>query len=337
MLPTAALFAAPETLSQGLTIAKKLERNQRPVLLKRIPAESVVFGMSPDENSFKGVLEYEEKLKHLTHLTNFFAEGDRPFSRNQNSRELLEQIKLAVDNGKLVMLSHGLSFGDYDLNTLTEELKRIDAPFIFRVWYEKNGSWTDNWYGKIADYEFIERWQEMFVHFSIHLPQAYLLFCPNTTEIASDFEPIFPHNYVHMVGLDAYHRYSPSIFNARHYIYPNLTPEETLGPDIAKLQRLASRVPFILCEVGSIDDPKWFAKAIDYSVKAGARGWLTFDWNKAGVAWDEHDLATTLNEKQSLEIAVELGKSYYFTNYGGVDQIERTLSKIMAGSALISE
>lgn len=320
----------PEGISRGRSMEIANQRQERPLLLDSVPDNSISFGLTPHNDSLEFALQTGEALGKKPHIVGFFINGNHPFTDNP---PILEQIRAAQDAGMIVELHWGGSMHYVDLVSLSEELARIGNDFLWRPWFEMNGSWTQSWYGGFAPSQFVSAWERMWNYFSKekHLSQAKFVFCPNTTDIASPIEPFFPgEDKVHLVSLDAYlkHRFNP--LDSRHYVYPYLSPEELLGPDLALFQRLAPQTPFIQSEINtSIEtDPdiflwnrllprpiygrgEWLAAAANYLVKAGAVAWLSFDWNKAEYGNAEDDWAMVNYPEVVASMAGELSKSYY--------------------------
>lgn len=324
-----------EAFSAGHTLMSSEERRllQPPRLLTDVQNNSIICGSHPHQNSLKIALESAEVLRRKPQILGFFAKTYRPFSADP---ELLATINNTAEAGILPLISWGekIPTANQDIELLIDQLKEIKCPFLLRPWFEMQGSWArgkDGWYGNFTDQEFIYNWQIMRVEFKQKLPNAYFVFSPNSTDIADSFEKLFPHpDYVDVIGLDAYNKHSPSLFDPRHYLCPNLRPEQVFGPDIATCQRIAPNTPWMLTELGSIDTPNFTRDAIDYAIRAGAAAWMTFEWNKRHLSWNEADWQVSSNPLLVDQLRQELSQDHYFRNQcDGIDAVYETLHKLL--------
>lgn len=311
-LAGAGLALAPELVTQLHNLNVRFERSRRPKLLDTISPASVAFGSSPHYNSLEFLSRTGEAIGKQPHWVNLFAAGNRPLARDP---QLLPEIRAAQNRGLRFILSWGMGIKFVNAAVLAEDLAVIEEPFYFRPWYEMNGVWTQDWYGQFTPGEFVSHWWQLRETFARVLPQAKFIFSPNATNVAPAFVEYFPGaDYVDAVGLDVYHKYSYSPFNLRHYLFSDLSPEETLGPDIATIQDLAPQIPWLITEINASVEfgrARWLAEAVAYAVSAGAKAWLTFDWNKAQAAWDEYDWAIINHPELVQALRHELGRDYY--------------------------
>ena len=302
-------------VSEIHTAARSFERSQRvqPVLDDRAPDSQISYGTYPDKNLFENALVSAELLQSNPNIVGFFAKTSRPFSY---SPELLDQINLTHQAGMVPLVSWGQRFSSTNIDTLTEELSRIQGPFIWRPWFEMQGNWArgkDGWYGEFSDALFIQEWRKMREKFAQKVPNAFFAFSPNSTDIAGSFEPLFPgEGWVDIVSLDAYNKHSYSILNPRHYYFPDLSAAEIIGPDLATFQRIAPNVPFILTEVGAINNDSFTQEAIEYvSRMSTTTGWMLFEWFKASYGWDEADWSLTTKPDLTTRIKKVLQGNQY--------------------------
>lgn len=82
-------------------------------------------------------------------------------------------------------------------------LKLINGPFLFRVFFEMDGTWF--WYGNQSSTQFVAMWQLAHNYLAPKLPNMQWCFAPNYSVSASQFNAYYPgSSFVDLVGLDNY-------------------------------------------------------------------------------------------------------------------------------------
>jgi hypothetical protein len=125
-------------------------------------------------------------------------------------------------------------------------------------------------------------------------PHTKIVFSANTTGLGTyPIDARFPGSeYVDITGLDAYNKYSSNWLKPGHYIQPDLSPRDLIGPDLWTLMKLAPESPPpIITELNIQRDDRstWLKEALYYSYRCGVRLVNFFQWDKSGQGSGETD------------------------------------------------
>jgi Glycosyl hydrolase family 26 len=206
----------------------------------------------------------------------------------------------AIDAGAIPLVTMGLPQGvtlaevaaggqDTQIRAWAKEAKAWGYPFLFRPWWEMNG----DWYAWGRDPDFVAAWR----HFhdlveeegATNVTWAWVV---NSVwrDPASDPTPYYPGDaYVDWVGMDAYNW-------GLNPLQPDrwLTPEQTIGPTLEVLERIAPGKPVCICEDASTEiggnKPSWIREMLSSYLPhhPQIKAYLWFNWNveQNGGRWD---------------------------------------------------
>lgn len=305
-----------------------LERTSREAALAGLPIHqnptNILKGTHPDQNLFKYTQDWEASLGVFPDITGFFI-------KPSNYEMVSPEITKAISYGSLPMLSWGeasviqnFEGSKSTLMNLCNFIKSFNSPVLFRPYYEINIPTVRSWYGKYSPSQFIDVWRGLYDFLDKQDVQAYFVYCPYSTARMFLAKPdpaskYFPgKDYVHAVGLDTYHKRSIYPLDLDYWGYPNFSPSQMLGPDIANLIALAPEVPRILCEVNESpyshypgEEGLWTQNCIDLAISYGFGAALTFDWNKKGHSPGEHDWAVHIYPKTTKRLGNYFSGSYF--------------------------
>jgi hypothetical protein len=272
-------------------------------------------------------------------VVNYFLTGTDQCEYNR----LCLNIDWCMANGIVPMVSWGPStkniFGG-DERTYLSQLADTFAqkgPVLFRPYYEQNLMHCFPWNAPhTGSKDFIQIWKNAYTLMKEWSPDTKIVFSANTTGLeALPIDARFPGSeYVDMTGLDAYNKYNPNLFQIGHYIQPDLTPRDLIGPDLFTLMKLApDKPPPIITELNIQRDERsaWLKEALQYSYACGVRLVNFFQWDKTGQGIGETDWS--FHEDTATEMRRHFADTgWYIRNHGrgrdGAEQVMRYLCAV---------
>jgi len=219
----------------------------------------------------------------------------------------------AVDAGAIPLVTMPLGPGsslkevvegkqDAAIRSWARAAKAFASPFLFRPWWESNGSWYS--WGQSPD--FVAAWQRfhdlVVAEGATNVTWAWVV---NTIweedgEAKADPTPYYPGDaYVDWVGVDAYNW-------GRNPLQPDrwVTAEESIQPTLDVLEEIAPGKPVCICESASTeigeggpeeDKALWIHEMLDEYLPSRPRikAYIWFNWNveqggygSGGGRWD---------------------------------------------------
>lgn len=209
-------------------------------------------------------------------------------------------MQKAIEIGAIPLVTMGLGPGitltevvegkqDAQIRAWAKKAKEFGYPFLFRPWWEPNG----DWYSWGRNPEYVAAWRRfhklVVEEGATNVTWAWIV---NSIwwDPASDPTPYYPGDeYVDWVGTDAYN----------WGLNPNqpdrwLTPEQTIGPTLNVLEKIAPTKPVCICEDASTeiggDKPSWVREMLGTYLPhhPNIKAYLWFNWNveQNGAKWD---------------------------------------------------
>jgi hypothetical protein len=298
-------------------------RIERPRLTASVESNSVLWGTSPDNNNTALAHKSAELLGMKPGIINYFAHALDIHVPDF----LLSKIKQNADAGILSMISWQVDPNEFVnggkiIVSWAKTFKDLGAPVLFRPGYEPNGKYPITKKGwmplsNLKPRQFKAGWISTYGIFQdLGADNVYFVFSPNITTYADPIEPYYPGDeYTHLTSLDAYYKGTPPFADAH----------ESLGPDIATLQRIAPTKPFLLSEINAIDEPSFVHEAINFSVQAGASAVLLFEWNKQGFG--ETDWRVQSNPHLAQLLSANCQQDFYHRDSSTVQEKMELLLK----------
>lgn len=255
----------------------------------------ILFGVSPHNNDINEALELTKEYNIPITSVNYFL--DRLEGR---SMQIDTWIQEACSRSVRPMISWGNvrymnQFEEYEshIRNFARQLASYDCIIDLRMFFEMNGNWFDYGSASLEPSEFVHGWRRIHQIFvEEQAENVQFVFSPNSTINAAPIEPYYPgSDVVDIVGGDFYNIYDHiPLRSISHYVYPNISAEALLGPDLQTLRRIAPDKPLYITEIGIMyeeQNHQWLRDAIGYAAEFGVDSIMVFSWNKAGAGWNE--------------------------------------------------
>ncbi len=281
-----------------ITQVDRLERSLLPTPeIHPIASDSCLVGFAPSGNSSQIAYDMSRQMDIAPGVVNYFLTG----TDEGAYKRLCLDMDWCKTNGIVPMVSWGPSanniFGSDErayLLQLADTFAQIE-PVFFRPYYEQNLINCFPWNApKTSSKDFKRIWKDAYALVKERSPKTKIVFSANTTGLGvNPIEDRFPDSeYMDLTGLDAYNKYSQDWFQIGHYIRPDLTPRELIGPDLFTLMKLArDKPPPVITELNIQRDERsaWLTDALQYSYACGVRLVNFFQWDKTGQGTGETD------------------------------------------------
>lgn len=300
-LKIAGFGAAVLILNSKFSFITQIERLERSLLptpdIHPIASGSCLVGFAPNDNSSKTAYDMMGQMDIAPGVINYFLTGTDEGEYNR----LCLNMDWCIANGAVPMVSWGPAtkniFGS-DVRTYLSRLADTFAqkgPVLFRMYYEQNLISSFPWNSpNTSSKDFKRIWKDAYTLVKELSPDTKIVFSANTTGLGVyPIEARFPGSeYVDITGLDAYNKYSSNWLHPGHYIQPDLTPRELIGPDLFTLMKLAPGTPppvITELNIQREDRSAWLTDALEYSYSCGVRIVNFFQWDKSGYGAGETD------------------------------------------------
>ncbi len=300
-LEVAGVGAAALLLNSKFSFITQVERLQRSLLptpeVHPIASDSRLVGFAPSGNSSRIANDMMGQMDIAPGTVNYFLTG--------TDEEAYDRLCLDIDwcmtNGIVPMVSWGPDtkdiFGKNERAYLSQLAGMFaqKGPVLFRMYYEQNLINAFPWNApSTSSKDFKRIWKDAYSLVKERSPKTNIVFSANTTGLwAYPIDDRFPGSeYVDMTGLDAYNKYSSNWLQPGHYIQPDLTPKELIGPDLFTLMKLAPDKPApVITELNIQRDDRseWLKSSLEYSYACGVRLVNFFQWDKSGKGSGETD------------------------------------------------
>jgi hypothetical protein len=300
-LKVAGVGAASFIFNSKFSLVTQTERWQRSPLptpeVRPIVSQSCLVGFAPGDNSSQTANDMIGQMDITPGVVNYFLTGTDEQAYNQ----LCLDMDWCMAGGIVPMVSWGPStkniFGKDERTYLSRlaDTFHQKGPVFFRMYYEQNLMNCFPWNAPhTSSKDFIHTWKDAYMLMKERSPYTKIVFSANTTGLgAYPIDARFPGGeYVDITGLDAYNKYSPNWLDIGHYIQPDLSPRNLIGPDLWTLMKLApDSPPPIITELNiqREDRSAWLESALEYSYSCGVRLVNFFQWDKSGQGTGETD------------------------------------------------